>query len=237
MLEIGTAGWVVTIAVIVGLLALDLLLAAVRPHAVGYREAVAWSIFYIAVAIAFGIDFAWQAGGDFGTQYFAGHIVEKSLSVDNLFVFVIIMTTFAVPQEHQHRVLTFGIIIALILRAIFIVLGATLLDLFSIMFLLFGILLIFTAIQLFRHRDQDPDVGDNPLVKLTRKAIPVTEDYHGGRLFTRIDGSPLRCSSCSSRSAAPTSCSPSTRSPRSSASPMRRTSSRPGWRSSWRSSG
>jgi len=111
--------------------------------------------------------------------------VEKSLSVDNLFVFVIIMTTFAVPQEHQHRVLTFSIIIALILRAIFIVLGATLLDLFSIMFLLFGILLIFTAIQLFRHRDQDPDVGDNPLVKLTRKAIPVTDDYHGGRLFTR----------------------------------------------------
>ena len=185
MLEIGTAGWVVTIAVIVGLLALDLLLAAVRPHAVGYREAVAWSIFYIAVDIAFGIVFAWQAGGDFGTQYFAGYIVEKSLSVDNLFVFVIIMTTFAVPQEHQHRVLTFSIIIALILRAIFIVLGATLLDLFSIMFLLFGILLIFTAIQLFRHRDQDPDVGDNPLVKLTRKAIPVTDDYHGGRLFTR----------------------------------------------------
>src|SRR5450631_1938218 len=90
MLELGTAGWVVTIAVIVGWLARDLLLAAVRPHAAGYREAVAWSIFYIAVATAFGIVFAWQAGGHFGTQYFAGYIVEKSLSVDNLFVFVII---------------------------------------------------------------------------------------------------------------------------------------------------
>ena len=96
------------------------------------------------------------AGSDFGTQYFAGYIVEKSLSVDNLFVFVIIMTTFAVPEEHQHKVLTFGIIIALILRAIFIVLGAALLELFAVMFLLFGILLIYTAIQLFRHRDQDP---------------------------------------------------------------------------------
>jgi tellurite resistance protein TerC len=98
------------------------------------------------------------------------------------------MTTFAVPEEHQHKVLTFGIIIALILRAIFIVLGAALLELFAVMFLLFGVLLIYTAIQLFRHRDQDPDIQDNTFVKLTRKAIPVTDEYHGGNLFTRIDG-------------------------------------------------
>ncbi len=188
MLEISTIGWVVTIAVILGLLALDLLLAAAKPHAVGFKEAIGWSVFYIAVAIAFGFVFGYFAGADFGTQYFAGYIVEKSLSVDNLFVFVIIMTTFAVPEEHQHKVLTFGIIIALILRAIFIVLGAALLELFAVMFLLFGLLLIFTAVQLFRHRDQDPDIQDNALVKLTRKAIPVTDDYHGGSLFTRIDG-------------------------------------------------
>ena len=188
MLEISTLGWIVTIAVIIGLLALDLILAAAKPHAVGFKEAIAWSIFYIAVAIAFGFVFWYFAGSDFGTQYFAGYIVEKSLSVDNLFVFVIIMTTFAVPEEHQHKVLTFGIIIALILRAIFIVLGAALLELFAVMFLLFGILLIYTAIQLYRHRDQDPDIQDNAFVKLTRKAIPVTDEYDGGNLFTRIDG-------------------------------------------------
>jgi len=188
MLEISTLGWIVTIAVIVGLLALDLILAAAKPHAVGFKEAIAWSVFYIAVAIAFGFVFWYFAGSDFGTQYFAGYIVEKSLSVDNLFVFVIIMTTFAVPEQHQHKVLTFGIIIALVLRAIFIVLGAALLELFAVMFLLFGVLLIYTAIQLFRHRDQDPDIQDNMFVKLTRKAIPVTNDYHGGSLFTRIDG-------------------------------------------------
>ena len=140
------------------------MLAAVRPHKVGFREAPAWSVFYIGVAIAFGVWFATAYGGDFGTQYFAGYIVEKSLSVDNLFVFVIIMTTFAVPEEHQHKVLTFGIVLALIMRAIFIALGATLLSLFSFMFLLFGLLLIYTAVQLFRHRDEDPDVEDNVVV-------------------------------------------------------------------------
>lgn len=188
MLELSALWWTVTIVVIVGLLTFDLVFAAARPHAVGFKEAVAWSVFYILIAVAFGLAFMWYAGTDFGAQYFAGYIVEKSLSVDNLFVFVIIMTTFAVPEAHQHKVLTFGIIIALILRAIFIVVGAALLDLFSVMFLLFGLLLIFTAIQLFRHRDEDPDVQENGLVKLTRKVIPVTTEYDGGKLFTRIDG-------------------------------------------------
>ncbi len=121
-----------------------------------FREATLWSIFYIGVAIAFGVVFGVLAGWDFGTEYFAGYIVEKSLSVDNLFVFVIIMTTFAVPAEHQQRVLTFGILAALVLRAIFIALGAALISTFSFMFLVFGLLLIFTAVQLFRHREEDP---------------------------------------------------------------------------------
>src|SRR6188768_387718 len=158
MLEVTALGWTLTIGVIVALLALDLTLGVLRPHTVGFKEAAAWSVFYIAVAIIFGVVFGTVAGWDFGAQYFAGYIVEKSLSVDNLFVFVIIMSTFAVPEKYQHKVLTFGIIIALILRAIFIVVGAALLELFAVMFLLFGLLLIFTAIQLFRHRDQDPDV-------------------------------------------------------------------------------
>ncbi|MEV0731784.1 TerC/Alx family metal homeostasis membrane protein [Polymorphospora sp. NPDC050346] len=188
MLEISTGVWLLTIGVIVGLLALDLAVAAAKPHAVGFREATAWSVFYIAVAIVFGLVFMSQAGTDFGVEYFAGYLVEKSLSVDNLFVFVIIMTTFAVPAEHQHKVLTFGIIMALILRAIFIVVGATLLNLFTFMFLLFGLLLIWTAIQLFRHRDEDPDVQENGLVKLTRRVLPVTTDYVGGRLTVRQGG-------------------------------------------------
>jgi TerC family integral membrane protein len=188
MLEVTPFAWIVTIGLVVGLLALDLALASLRPHAVGFREATAWSVFYIAVAIVFGIVFTMQAGGEFGAQYFAGYIVEKSLSVDNLFVFVIIMTTFAVPEEHQHKVLTFGIVIALILRAIFIALGAALLSLFSFMFLLFGVLLIWTAVQLYRHRDEDPDVEDNGLVRATRRVLPVTDDYVGGKVFTRSNG-------------------------------------------------
>jgi tellurite resistance protein TerC len=188
MLDISALGWIVTIAVIVGLLALDLILAAARPHAVGFREALFWSLFYIAIAVAFGFVFAAMAGWGFGAEYFAGYIVEKSLSVDNLFVFVIIMATFAVPEEHQHKVLTFGIIAALILRAIFILLGATLLELFSFMFLVFGLLLVFTAIQLYRHRDEDPDVQDNGLVKITRRIIPVTDEYHEGNLFVKENG-------------------------------------------------
>jgi len=188
MLEISGVTWGVTIGVIVGLLAVDLILAAVRPHRVSFREATAWSVFYILVAVGFGVWFTMAHGGDFGTQYFAGYIVEKSLSVDNLFVFVIIMTTFAVPEEHQHKVLTFGIILALIMRAIFIALGATLLSLFSFMFLIFGLLLIYTAVQLFRHRNEDPDVENNIMIRATRKILPISDDYDGGKLFTRREG-------------------------------------------------
>ncbi|MGY1704530.1 TerC family protein [Geodermatophilus sp. SYSU D00697] len=188
MLEISGLTWALTIGLIVGLLAVDLVLAALRPHRVGFGEATAWSVFYVLVAVAFGVWFAAHHGGDAGTEYFAGYIVEKSLSVDNLFVFVIIMTTFSVPEEHQHKVLTFGIVLALVMRAIFIALGATLLSLFSFMFLVFGLLLVYTAVQLFRHRDEDPDVEDNAVVKAARRFLPLTDDYVGGRLTTRVDG-------------------------------------------------
>ena len=188
MLEISGLTWGVTIALVLGLLAVDLVLAALRPHKVGFKEALAWSLFYIGVAIAFGIWFAAAYGGDAGTQYFAGWIVEKSLSVDNLFVFVIIMTTFAVPERHQHKVLTFGIILALVMRAVFIALGATLLSLFSFVFLLFGLLLIYTAVQLFRHRDEDPDVESNGVVRTAKRLLPVTEEYDEGKLVTKVDG-------------------------------------------------
>ncbi len=128
------------------------------------------------------------AGWGPGAEYFAGYTVEKSLSVDNLFVFVIIMTTFAVPDEYQQKVLLFGILAALVLRAIFIGLGAALLSLFSFMFLVFGLLLIFTAVQLYRHREEDPDVEDNPMVKVARRTLPFTDQYQGQKLSARVDG-------------------------------------------------
>ena len=188
MLEVTVLRWTLTIGLILGLLALDLGLAAARPHVVKFREAVISSVLYIAVAIVFGLVFAAQVGWDFGAEYFAGYIVEKSLSIDNLFVFVIIMSTFAVPAKYQQKVLIFGIVLALILRAIFIAVGAALLSLFSFMFLIFGLVLIVTAVQLYRHRNVDPDVHDHVLIRMARRGLTVTKDYDGGRMFTRSAG-------------------------------------------------
>jgi tellurite resistance protein TerC len=189
MLDVTAFGWVATIGLIAVLLVIDLFVTRPRhAHVVGLREAVLASAFYIGIAIAFGVAFGLIAGWDFGAQYFAGYIVEKTLSVDNLFVFVVIMSTFAVPAEYQQRVLTFGILAALVMRAIFIALGAALISAFSFMFLIFGLLLVFTAVQLFRHRDQDPDVDENVLVRVLRRLIPVTPDYHGARMLTRVEG-------------------------------------------------
>jgi tellurite resistance protein TerC len=182
------AAWAATVGLVVALLALDLAVGALRPHAVGFREATAWSLFYVTVALAFGLVLGWVAGWGFGVQYFAGYLVEKSLSVDNLFVFVVIMTTFAVPERYQQKALTFGIVLALAMRAVFIAVGAALLELFSFMFLVFGLLLVGTAVQLYRHRDEDPEVEDNPLVRATRRVLPTTTEYDEGRLVTRVDG-------------------------------------------------
>jgi tellurite resistance protein TerC len=189
MLHVTFAGWAATIGLIIVLLVVDLFVT--RPghqHAVGFREAVLSSVFYVAVALAFGVAFGLIAGWEFGGQYFAGYIVEKSLSVDNLFVFVVIMSTFAVPPEFQHRVLSFGILVALVLRGIFIAVGAALIASFSFMFAVFGVVLLLTAIQLFRHRDQDPDVEDNAIVRATRRLIPVTDSFESGRMFTHAEG-------------------------------------------------
>lgn len=187
VLEISWVTWAITTGVIVAILAFDLAVGVIWPHRIGFKEATAWSIAYIAIAIGFGVWFTLAHGGTFGTQYFAGYIIEKSLSVDNVFVFALIMTTFAVPEEQQHKALTFGIILALIMRALFIALGAALLSMFSFMFLLFGLLLIYTAVQLFRHRDEDPDIENSPIVKGVRRVLPVANDYIDGKLIARID--------------------------------------------------
>ena len=181
-------GWAATLGLIAGLVAFDLWQGGRRPHAVGVREAAGWSAFYIAIAVLFGLAFALIAGWDLAAQYFAGYVVEKSLSVDNLFVFVIIMSTFAVPAAQQPRLLMIGIVGALVLRGVFIALGAALLDAFSFTYLLFGLALAVTAVQLFRHRDQDPSMTDNALVSATQRLLPLSDHYDGHRLVSRHDG-------------------------------------------------
>jgi len=152
------------------------------------RAAAVWSLIYVVLAAIFGVGLGLLDGWDIGTQFLAGYVVERSLSIDNLFVFVIIMTTFTVPREYQSRVLGIGIALALVLRALFIAAGSVLLSAFSFMFLVFGIGLIATAVQLFRHRDEDPSVSDNAVVALARRRLPLTDRYEGKRIVTRMDG-------------------------------------------------
>jgi TerC family integral membrane protein len=188
MLEVTAEGWIATLAVISGLLALDWVVLGRRSRAVGLAAAARWSLFYVAVSVGFGLVFGLLSGSDFAAQYFTGYLVELSLSVDNLFVFVIIIGSFAVPLAQQPKTLTIGITLALALRAVFIALGAALLQLFSFMFLIFGVALIVTATQLFRHRNEDPHIDDNVIVGWARRALPITSGYDEGRIVTRRSG-------------------------------------------------
>lgn len=187
-MNITTATWLITVGLIVGLLLFDLLTSTRKAHDVSFKEATFWSIFYIAVAVIFG---AWvwsDFGAQFGKEYFAAYIVEKSLSVDNLFVFLIILTNFAVPSIYHQRVLMVGIVLALFMRAIFIALGAAALEAFSFTFVIFGGILLWTGIKLFQHWDEDPDPTENPIVRYVQKKIPFTNEYHGGKIFIRENG-------------------------------------------------
>ncbi len=175
-MDVSLALWAITLAGIIVLIALDFIAVSRKPHEVMFREALLWSIFYIGIAVAFGIAlFAWQ-GSTAGSEYFAAYLVEKSLSVDNLFIFIIILTQFAVPTNLHQRVLLVGVVLALIFRAIFIAIGAAALEAFSFTFVLFGALLIYTGIQLARHRNEDPDPGDNFVVRRVRKRFSFTDE-------------------------------------------------------------
>jgi tellurite resistance protein TerC len=180
--------WAVVIGLITALIVVDLLTVSRKPHDVMFKEAAIWSIFYIGVAIAFGV-WVWQsAGSQFGTEYFAAYLVEKSLSVDNLFVFIIILAQFKVPSIFHQRVLMFGVILALVLRAIFIAVGAAALAAFSFTFVIFGAILIWTGVGLFKHWDEDPSPEDNAMVRTIRKRIAMTDEYDGSKIFTRQNG-------------------------------------------------
>lgn len=187
-MNLTTETWLITVGLIIGLLLFDLLTSTRKAHDVSFKEATFWSVFYIAVAIIFG---AWvwsEFGSQFGKEYFAAYIVEKSLSVDNLFVFLIILTNFAVPSIYHQRVLMVGIVLALFMRAIFIALGAAALQAFSFTFVIFGAILLWTGIKLFQHWDEDPDPANNPIVKFAQRKIPFTNEYHGGKIFIRENG-------------------------------------------------
>jgi tellurite resistance protein TerC len=190
-MNVSLTTWFVVIGTILALIIVDLLTVSRKPHEVKFKEAAGWSIFYIAVAIGFGV-WVWQsAGSEFGTEYFAAYLVEKSLSVDNLFVFIIILAQFKVPSIYHQRVLMFGVLLALVLRGIFIAIGAAALKEFNFTFVIFGAILIWTGVGLFKHWDEDPSPEDNRLVKTMRKRIAMTDEFHGSKIFTKIDGKKL----------------------------------------------
>ena len=180
--------WAIVVGAILVLIIIDLLTVSKKPHDVMFKEASIWSIFYISIAIVFGI-WVWQtAGPQYGTEYFAAYLVEKSLSVDNLFVFIIILAQFKVPSIYHQRVLMFGVVLALVLRAIFIAVGAAALAAFSFTFVIFGAILIWTGVGLFKHWDEDPTPDDNFLVKLIRRRVPMTDEFDGSKAFTKVNG-------------------------------------------------
>ncbi|GAA3292243.1 TerC/Alx family metal homeostasis membrane protein [Dactylosporangium vinaceum] len=183
--------WAVTIAVLLVLLALDFVMTR-RPHDVPMREAVAWSVFYLALPAAFGV-YVWTVhGSEPGVEFFTGYVVEKSLSVDNLFVFMLLLTAFAVPPKLTQRVLLYGIVGALVLRGIFIAAGAALLSAGTWAFLLFGGVLIVTAVKVMRdalkHNEHQVDPGQMRATRLLRRLMPVTDEYHGTKLTIRQAG-------------------------------------------------
>jgi len=180
--------WLLTVALILGLLLFDLLTSTRKAHDVSFKEATFWSVFYIAVAVIFGIWVWADFGTQFGKEYFAAYIVEKSLSMDNLFVFIIILSNFAVPTIYHQRVLMVGIILALIMRAIFIAIGAAALEAFAFTFVIFGAVLLWTGIKLMQHWDEDPDLSENPIVNYAQRKFNFTDKYHGTKLFIKENG-------------------------------------------------
>ncbi|WP_446214099.1 TerC family protein [Micromonospora sp. IBSANI012] len=183
--------WAVTIVGVVALLVLDFLVTR-RPHEVSMREALGWSAFYIALPLAFGAWLWSRFGSQQGVEYLTGYLVEKSLSVDNLFVFMLLLAAFAVPAVLAQRVLLYGIAGALVLRAVFIALGAAALQTLDFAFLLFAVILIVTAIKLLRDalsgHEQEVDINKMRSVRLLRKVMPVVDDYHGTRMTIRQQG-------------------------------------------------
>jgi uncharacterized membrane protein YeaQ/YmgE (transglycosylase-associated protein family) len=231
--SVGTPSlWAATIGAVIALLVLDFIVTR-KPHEVSMKEAIGWSTFYIALPLAFGAYIWSRFGSQTGVEYLTGYLVEKSLSVDNLFVFMLLLSAFAVPAVLQQRVLLFGIVGALVLRGIFIALGAAALKNLSFAFLLFGGILLLTAVKILRDQRKgtghEVDIDSMRSVRLLRRFMPVVSDYRGTKMFVRENGvrvaTPLALVVWPSWP--PTSCSRSTPCPPSTASPVTPTWSSP----------
>src|SRR3712207_4237129 len=181
--------WAVTVAAIVGMLVFDFVGHVRTPHAPSLREAATWSAIYVGIAVVFGLLVLWFGGPTPGGEYFAGYITEKSLSVDNLFVFVLIMASFGVPRIAQQKVLLFGITFALVLRTVFIFVGAAAIENFSWVFWIFGAILIYTAwVQARSGGHGDEDYQENAVLRFARRRLRTTEEYHSDRMAVTLDG-------------------------------------------------
>jgi tellurite resistance protein TerC len=179
--------WLAVLALIVVMLAVDLF-AHRRAHVIGVAEAASWSMVWVVVAVAFGGAVWWFSGAEYAQQYFAGYLIEKSLAVDNVFVWAIIFGYFAVPREYQHRVLFLGVVGALVLRGAFIAAGAALIAAFGWILYLFAAFLVYTGCRMARQRDHHPDPEQSRVLRLFRRYVPTTDAYHGQRLLIRRNG-------------------------------------------------
>ncbi|MDC4233263.1 TerC family protein [Actinomyces sp. B33] len=193
-MDVHALGWIALAAIILTMITIDIVGHVKTPHEPTIKEAAWWSIAYIAMAVVFGLIVWWIWGGHYGQQYFAGYITEKALSIDNLFVFVIMIAAFRVPRKYQQEVLLAGIVIALVLRLVFILAGAALIENFSWIFYLFGGWLLWTAISQAREGIETPDEHDaeeyrpSGFVKLVARIIPMTDGFIGGKVLHRHGG-------------------------------------------------
>ncbi|MFE9576111.1 TerC family protein [Nocardia sp. NPDC006044] len=190
-MQVTALEWVITCVVILGLFVFDFFAHVRTPHEPTFRESGFWSAVYIGIALAFGGFVAWRWGSTFAGEYYAGFVTEKALSVDNLFIFLIIMSTFAVPRMYQQKALLIGIVIALVMRGVFIAVGAAAISAFSWVFYLFGLFLIYTAIKLVTesgHEAEHEEKRDSRVVALAKRILPTTDSYDGDKLVTRMDG-------------------------------------------------
>ncbi len=186
-MDVSPLVWIITIAVTIAFFVYEFFVHVRHPHEPSIGEAARWSAFYIGLALLFGVGLGTVSGWQYGGEYFAGYLTEKALSVDNLFVFLLVMSAFAVPKIYQQKVLMIGIAIALIMRGAFIAVGASLIQNFSWIFYIFGALLLVLAYrQAFASHDNDPE--NLRIVVLARRFLPLTKEYHGDRLSVKIDG-------------------------------------------------
>ncbi|MGX1806805.1 TerC family protein [Nocardia sp. NPDC055321] len=189
-MDVSLTMWAVTVAALSALIAVDFFIGR-KPHDVSMKEAGIWTVVWIALAVVFGLGLLFMGESQASTEFFAGFITEKSLSVDNLFVFVLIMAKFSVPSHLQQRVLLFGVLIALVLRAIFIGAGAAIISSFSWVFYIFGAFLIYTAWKLIkeaRAEEEDEEFEENRLLKSIEHRFGVSDQYHGTKLFIVKNG-------------------------------------------------